>query len=133
MSRPIVLDASALLAYYQEKAGHKKVTQAFHEADESGLRLLITSVNWGEVYYKTLQRYGRERLSLVERVTDHLPVDVVSVDQAIAREAGELKIRFGLSFTDALAAALAKLRKAVLLTADRDFAPLAKEIKIRWL
>ncbi|MGH8103275.1 MAG: PIN domain-containing protein [bacterium] len=133
MSRITALDASALHAYYWKESGAEKVIDLFEEADRSGLRLIITAVNWYEVYFKALRNLGRERATAFERACDLLPLDIVSVDRSIAREAAELRNRYGLYHVDAIAAALAKLRKATLLTADSDFKPIEKEVKITWL
>ena len=47
--------------------------------------------------------------------------------------AAEFKTRFKLSLADAFAAALAKEKKAELVTGDPEFKALEKEIKINWL
>jgi predicted nucleic acid-binding protein len=47
--------------------------------------------------------------------------------------AADFKARFKISLADAFAAALAKEKKAELVTGDPEFKPLEKEIKINWL
>jgi predicted nucleic acid-binding protein len=47
--------------------------------------------------------------------------------------AADVKARFKLSLADAFAAALAKEKKAELVTGDPEFPPLHQEIKIHWL
>jgi predicted nucleic acid-binding protein len=47
--------------------------------------------------------------------------------------AADFKARHKLSLADAFAAALAKERKAELITGDPEFKALEKEIKIGWL
>ena len=51
----------------------------------------------------------------------------------MADTAADLKARFRMSLADAFTAALAKEKKAELVTADPEFKPLEKEIKINWL
>ena len=54
-------------------------------------------------------------------------------DRAKGRMAADFKTRFKLSLADSFAAALAKEKKAELVTGDPEFKPLEKEIKIIWL
>ena len=65
-----------------------------------------------------------------ERTT---PLETVPVDRELAETAAGLKNEHGLGLADAFAAALAKIRKAELVTADTEFKSVEKEIKINWL
>lgn len=51
----------------------------------------------------------------------------------MAETAADLKAPFKLSLADTFAAALAKEKKAELVTGDPEFKALGKEIKISWL
>ncbi|MEY4200495.1 MAG: hypothetical protein RLZZ265_2235, partial [Verrucomicrobiota bacterium] len=64
-----------------------------------------------------------------------LPIDVVGVgdDLKLARLAAQFKATHKMSLADAFAAALAKEKKAELVTGDPEFKALEKEIKIHWL
>jgi predicted nucleic acid-binding protein len=53
--------------------------------------------------------------------------------RALADQAALFKAAHRMSLADAFAAALAKTRKAELITGDPEFKALAKEIKIHWL
>jgi predicted nucleic acid-binding protein len=61
-------------------------------------------------------------------VTRHWPAD-----RRLADLAADFKARFKISLADAFAAALAKDKKAELVTGDQDFKLLGKEISIHWL
>ena len=50
-----------------------------------------------------------------------------------ADTAADFKARFKLSLADAFATALAKEKKAELVTGDPEFRPLEREIKTHWL
>ena len=60
------------------------------------------------------------------------PIEFHAADRRLADVAAGFKARFKISLADA-AAALAKERKAELVTGDPEFRALEKEIKIRWL
>jgi hypothetical protein len=51
----------------------------------------------------------------------------------VADSAADFKASFKLSLPDAFAAALAREKKAELVTDDLEFKPLDQEIKIHWL
>ncbi len=61
------------------------------------------------------------------------PIEFHPADRPLAEAAADFKARFKISLADAFAAALAKERKAELVTGDPEFKPLEKEIKIHWL
>jgi predicted nucleic acid-binding protein len=51
----------------------------------------------------------------------------------MADTAADFKARFPMSLADAFAAALAKEKKAELVTGDPEFKAVEKEIKVAWL
>ena len=67
------------------------------------------------------------------KILQGLPIDFHSTTRALADTAADFKARFKLSLADAFAAALAKEKRAELVTGDPEFTPLEKEIKINWL
>jgi len=58
---------------------------------------------------------------------------VVPADRELAEAAAAYTTAARLGLADAFAAALAKSRKAELVTADLEFKSVEKEIKIQWL
>ena len=61
------------------------------------------------------------------------PIQFHPADRRLADLAADFKARFKMSLAGAFAAALAKEKKADLVTGDPEFKALAKEIKINWL
>ena len=51
----------------------------------------------------------------------------------MARVAGKYKASKKMSYADCMAAALAKIHRAELITGDREFKEVEKEIKICWI
>jgi len=51
----------------------------------------------------------------------------------LTRQAAELKSKHRMSYAGCFAAALARQRKAELVTGDRDFRQVEGEVKILWL
>ena len=71
--------------------------------------------------------------SKAAKILQGLPIDFHSTTRVLADTAADFKARFKISLADAFAAALAKEKKAELVTGDPEFKPLEKEIKIYWL
>ncbi len=128
-----VLDASALLAMFFGEPGMEKMRELFHKASEADRPVFISAVNWAEVLYRMERKEGKSGCDIARQFEQTTPLEAVPVDRELAELAAHLKNQHGLGLADAFAAALAKHKKAELLTADTDFKPLEREIKINWL
>ncbi|MGA3285408.1 MAG: PIN domain-containing protein [Verrucomicrobiota bacterium] len=131
--KPTVLDASALLAMFFGEPGMEKMRELFHKASEADRPVFISAVNWAEVLYRMERKHGKAGYDTARQFEHTTPLDAVPVDRELAETAALLKNEHGLGLADAFAAALAKSKKAELVTADTEFKPLEKEIKINWL
>jgi len=128
-----VIDAHALLVFLEKEPGFEKVESFFITAVEKDDYLLMTSVNFGEVYYIVLRECGQEKAHEIEKIIKTLPIEIIDVDMHIAKEAGRFKALHKLSYADCFAAALAKLHKGEVITGDKEFKALEKEIKVLWV
>jgi len=128
-----VLDSYSLITYLEGADGTDKMIEIFQVARDSGKYLLLSVVNWGEVYYITLREAGRERVEAVVHLISTLPIEIVPVDLELAKQAAEFKSHKKMSYADCFAAALAKLRRAELITGDEEFKQVEEEIKILWI
>lgn len=130
-----VLDSWALLAFYQDEPAGNEVEKLLDAASRSGEPLLLSVINWAEVCC-SMERAGGRRVA-EEAAADlaTLPIDIVGVgdDLKLARLAAQFKAAHKLSLADAFAAALARDRKAELVTGDPEFKPLETGIRICWL
>ena len=133
MSDARVLDSWALLCYLEKESGFEKIIQVFEEAVNDFQPLLMTVINWGEVYYQVVRRYGDDRAREIEQLIGSFPIVLVDIDLNLTREAALLKATKKMAYADCFAAALAKQRQAELYTGDPEFKSVEKEIKIRWL
>ena len=128
-----VLDAYALMVYFEREAGYERIKEILAAAAEKDDFLLMTAVNYGEVYYSVLRECGQAKADEIDRIIDTFPVDIIDVDKDLARAAGKFKASKKMSYADCMAAALAKIRNAELITGDREFKEVEKEIKICWV
>jgi ribonuclease VapC len=128
-----VLDSYSLIAYIENEDGAEKMIEVFRVARDSGRTLFLSVVNWGEVYYITLREAGRERTEAVAQLISTLPIQIIPVDLDLTKQAAEFKAIKKMSYGDCFAAALAKLRKAELVTGDEEFKQVEGEVKILWI
>jgi ribonuclease VapC len=128
-----VLDAHALLVFLEKEAGFEKVESFLISAIEKEKNLLMTSVNYGEVYYIVFRECGQEKADMIEKIIKTLPIEIVDVDIQLAKEAAFFKATKKISYAHCFAAALAKIHKGELITGDKEFKVLENEVKISWL
>jgi len=128
-----VLDAYSLIAYIEGEAGKETMIEVFRSARDSGRALFLSVINWGEVYYITLREAGREKADAVAHLLSTLPIEIVPADLELTKAAAEFKADKKMSYADCFAAALAKGKKAELVTGDKEFRQVEKAIKIVWL
>ena len=128
-----VLDASALLVYLEKEPSYEKVKELFVHASETEKNILMTAVNWGEVFYILVRDYGLEKAEEIQKIIDTFPIELVPADYVLAKQAALYKAQKKLPYADCFSAALAKLRKAELVTCDKDFKAVEGEIKIAWV
>ena len=95
-----VLDASAVMAYFEKEPGYETVTALLTATAIGHRRLFLSTVNWGEAYYVTHWTYGMEQANHIVRVIGTFPIEVVDVDLELARHAALLKVSHKLPYVD---------------------------------
>lgn len=131
--KPVVLDSYALIVYLNKEEGYERVSEIFEKCSEADEFALMCVVNLGEVYYHALRVGGEEKAKFFLEIVKALPIDIVEANINLTLAAAEIKAFNKMSFADAFAAALAKLKKATLVTGDKEFKVLENEIKITWI
>jgi predicted nucleic acid-binding protein len=133
MSKTYVLDANAVLDFVEDGPGAGRVGQLFKDALRQGIPVLMSVVNWGEVFYHSWQQRGEESARRTLAGLSRFPLELLPVDLPQSLQAGEIKARHKIPYVDCIAAALAILREATLVTSDRDFEKLGRRIDILWI
>ncbi|MDA1106867.1 MAG: type II toxin-antitoxin system VapC family toxin [Proteobacteria bacterium] len=131
--KAIVLDSWAVLAYLEDESTGPKVASLIGDAHEHGIPLLMSVVNAGEVWYIIAWEVSETEADKAIDTLRLLGIEFVDVDWKLARIAGTFKAKNRMSFADCFAAALAKDRKAELVTGDKEFKQVENEVKISWL
>jgi uncharacterized protein len=134
----IVLDSSALMTFFENRPGAEKVEELLQLAIAGKRELLMSVVNWGEVYYSVWRAKGPGVAFKTISDIAQLPIELVDADYNLAKQAAELRAQHSsagagkLPYVDCFAAALALTRKASLLTSDADFSRIEKKLDILW-
>ena len=128
-----VLDASAVFAFLQKKPAARKVNELLKEAMRGKADILMSAVNYGEVYGVILREHGDQRAMATMSALNPLPIRLIDVTPQKAFRAAETKLKYKLYYVDSFAAALAMEYKATLVTGDSDFRRLGHSFTILWL
>ncbi len=128
-----VLDSYAVIAYLDREPGYDEVAKLFEECVTKDREVFVCVVNWGEVVYHALRSGGESMAKLAEDAMRALPIQVVEANKDLTLQAAYLKAFNKMSYADCFAAALAMKKKCELLTGDKEFKQVEKEIKIRWI
>ena len=128
-----VLDSHALLALLRDEPGAEAVAAILEKAGQRDQPVHMTEVNYAEVQYTIRRKDGDAAWQTIAGELIAAPIQFHPADRHLADFAADFKSRFKMSLADAFAAALAKEKKAELVTGDPEFKALEKEIKINWL
>jgi predicted nucleic acid-binding protein len=95
----------------------------------------MSLINLGEVLDITERERGLVHAHRVLAAVDVLPLARLPVTRPTVLAAAHVKARFALSYADAFAVVAAREREAVILTGDREFAPVAAAgiVTVDWL
>ena len=130
-----VLDSWALLAFFEDEPAAEAVEKILLDGEAGKTKLLLSVINWGEVYYSIMLRVSQDAADAKALEIAGMPIEIVPVDAdlVLARQAAQFKAARRMSYADAFAAALAKTKKAELITGDREFRQLEGAVKVHWL
>jgi predicted nucleic acid-binding protein len=134
MSEAFVLDAWALLAFLQgEQPAATRVRQVIEAAQNHSLRLMVSIINIGEVYYRIGRKYGQKEADEVLSNLRLLPTDILPAEDEIVLAAARLKMVHVLAYADAFAAIAAQQNDATLLTGDPELLEMVDVVRIEKL
>jgi ribonuclease VapC len=131
--KALVLDSWSILAFLEDEPAGQQVAEMIADAHESGMPVMMTVVNAGEIWYITARKTSEEDADRTLLELAQLGVQFHDADCKLAREAARFKAKGKMSFADCFAAALAKEQKADLVTGDAEFKQVEGEIRVGWL
>ncbi len=133
VSDSYVLDSFALLAHLEGEKRGEAVAQLLKRSLAGKVRLFMSVINLGEVYYITARERSIEIADEFLLLMGQLPIKVVGADHEMAIGAARLKAKHPIAYSDCFAAALAEKMKIAVVTGDPEFKRLEKGIKVFWI
>ncbi len=128
-----VLDAYALLSFFQNEPGADAVRELLLRAGKGDVSLAMSVTNLGEVWYSIARDHSPKVADHYMQLVFGLSIVIVDADWDLTRRAAEYKMAGNISYADCFAAALAKIQNGILVTGDKEFKKLEGEIEISWL
>jgi ribonuclease VapC len=128
-----VFDSYALLAYAENESGSATVSAILKEALAGKALIFLSVINWGEMYYIAYREGGRQTAETYRTNFEQYPIKLVEAGLEHTQMAATLKATHKISYADAFAATLAKLKNAELVTGDPEFKQLENDIHLIWI
>jgi predicted nucleic acid-binding protein len=124
-----IVDTWAAIAYLKKEGEAGATMRRYIKRAEAGnTRLVMSLVNLGELYYRTIQMTdiadADERLRRFRK----LPIEMAPVREPLAMEAGRIKARYRISYADSFVVATARLEGGPVLTGDPEILALPREV-----
>jgi predicted nucleic acid-binding protein len=131
--RPLVLDSWALVAHFQGEPAAAPLAALVMATQRTGHCVSLSVVNGGELWYTLARAASPAEADAAVAEVRRWGVEFVDVDWPLARAAAAIKAAHRLAYADAVAAALARARHAVLVTGDPELRALGAEVRLHWL
>jgi predicted nucleic acid-binding protein len=132
-AKALVLDTWAVIAYLEGELSAQQIADLIANAHEEDVPILMTVVNVGEVWYTIAREVSEADANISIKELRDLRIQFENVDWELTQEAARFKSQHKMSYADCYAAALAKMKKANLVTGDKEFKPLEDDISIHWV
>jgi len=132
-AKALVMDTWAIIAYLEDEPSAQQIADLIASAHEEEIPIYMTVVNVGEVWYNIAREISEDDANSSVKELHDLRIQFVDVDWELTLEAARFKSQNKMSYADCYAAALAKAKKADLVTGDKEFKALEDQIKIQWV
>ena len=132
-AKALVLDSWSVIAYLEDEPSGQQVADLIAGAHEEGIPIYMTVVNAGEVWYIIAREISEAEANSSLKELRELRIQFVDADWELTQEAARFKTKNKMSYADCYAAALAIVRKADLVTGDREFKAVEDQVKIQWV
>ena len=131
--KALVFDSWAVIAYLEGEPAAEKVANHIADSHDDDIPLFMSVVNAGEVWYIIAREASVSDADRSILQLRQLGIEFVEANWTLAHESAGFKSKYKMSFADCFAAALAKQKKALLLTGDPEFKQVETQITIDWL
>ena len=131
--KTLVLDSWSVIAYLEDEPSGQQVADLIAGAHDEGIPIYMTVANAGEVWYIIAREISEAEANSSIKELRELRIQFVDADWELTQEAARFKSQQKMSYADCYAAALAKTKKADLVTGDAEFKAVEDQVKILWV
>jgi predicted nucleic acid-binding protein len=129
-----VLDSSAILRYLDDEAGAARVAEIIKSHLAGRCEAIVSALHWGEVAGITCKFHGKAVMELVLSRLSSFGLQIVAADAERAVRSSLIKLNRDIPYVDAFGVDLSsESRNRVFVTADFDFKPASRDVKIEFL
>ena len=129
-----VLDSSAILRYLDGGVGSDRVAEIIKNHMAGRCEAVICSLHWGEVAGQICKRRGARVMESVLSRLSAFGFELVPADAERSVRAALIKVKRQIPYVDAFGVELAaESADRVFVTADFDFKPASRDVKIEFL
>ncbi|MDD2237577.1 MAG: type II toxin-antitoxin system VapC family toxin [Kiritimatiellae bacterium] len=128
-----VLDSFALLAYLGDEVGADAVRRVLEKSAGREDSVFLSVINYGECLYIIERERGVKEAHKAIAAIGQLPVCLVPAGMDETLEAAHIKANCKVSYADAFAIGLARMKGATVVTGDREFHAVEGLVDILWL
>jgi len=135
-NRVLIVDSWPVMEWLKNRQpAANKFGDLLEIAQSGGVRLLLSNINLGEVYYNCWREWGEIRADAVLDVLRKHPLQIVHPTEQAVLAAARVKAQYPISYADAFAVVLAIEFDGTVLTGDSDFLPLALDglVEVEWM
>ena len=125
-----ILDACALLAFFDGEKGAVIVRDLLDRARNNEITITMNAANLIEVYYDRIRVVGTEQAdAVIQEIYNTFPISIIeTLSPAIVREAARFKAMGKMSFADTILVATAHFTGATIVTCDHvELDPIEKQ------
>lgn len=128
-----ILDSYAVIAFLEDEPGADVVRNLILRAEEGKLKLAMSVVNLGEVWYAIARATSEKTADRYIQEIQGMAIEIVDVNWALTRQAAAYKLNGKIAYADCFAAALATDRDGEIVTGDEEFEVLENKINVLWI
>lgn len=132
-AKALVLDSWSVIAYLEDEPSGQQIADLIASAHEEAIPVYMCVVNVGEVWYIISREISEEEANNSIKELRDLRIQFEDVDWELTQEAARFKSKNKMSYADCYTAALAKAKKADLVTGDAEFKQIESAINIQWV
>ena len=120
VSKPFVLDTSAIIALVQNEPGADRVEKILKSARNGSCTVFISFVTLAELYYVVWKEKGRSAALEMIVIVKSLPLKIVESAERMTLLAGSIKATHRLPLADAFIMATASHVRGILVHKDPE-------------